>query len=109
MCSESTFVQLIEQLGSNIETEGIKNIVNVDRSNVLDGGFRAFGRKSFNPRRRLSVKFAGEDGFDAGGLSREFVCLALESIQTLGIFVGPDFRKSITLDYNGEKTKKLFW
>jgi hypothetical protein len=101
MCSESTFLELIQQLGSSIEVEGIKNIVNVDRSNVLDGGFRAFGRTSLNPRRWLSVKFAGEDGLDAGGLSREFIRLALEFIQTLRIFVGPDFRKSPTSDYKG--------
>jgi hypothetical protein len=40
MCSEFTLVQSIQQRCSSTETDGIKNVVNMDRSNVLYGDFR---------------------------------------------------------------------
>ena len=48
-------------------TEARRNVVNVERDDVLDGRIRAFMRVSFNPAAELSVRFAGEDGIDDGG------------------------------------------
>jgi len=40
------------------------NLVNVRRCDVLDGGYRAFLRPSFNVYRRLFVKFSNELAID---------------------------------------------
>jgi hypothetical protein len=74
------------------------NVVNVDRENVLDGGLRGFNRKSFDPCFRLNVRFSGEDGIDNGGLTREFMHLALIQLKDLAIFGGPENSKFLTLD-----------
>jgi len=63
-------------------------LVNVDRQNVLDGGLRAFGRKSFNPLCLLDVNFVAEDGIDTGGLTKEFMRLAMSDTIELPIFAG---------------------
>lgn len=61
-----TLTNILNRIGSSIDTTK-KNIVNVDRDNVLDGGFRGFSRKSFDPLSPLDVKFSDEDGIDTGG------------------------------------------
>jgi len=83
-----------------MEIEG-RNIVNVSRQDVLDGGFRAFRQQSFIPTRSLSVRFSGEDGIDTGGLSREFMRLAVNGIKDLPLFEGTDNCKMIGLNYKG--------
>jgi len=102
--SEDSFLDILLRLCSKIDTDGrdgTKNIVNVERMNVLDGGFRAFSRPKFDPTRQLSVKFSGEDGVDTGGLTREFLRLALVGIQNLPIFCGPADGRNMALDYKG--------
>lgn len=89
---------ILKRIGSSIDTTK-KNIVNVDRDNVLDGGFRGFSRKSFDPLSPLDVKFSDEDGIDTGGPTREFLRLAMNSVKDLPIFAGPDNQKMLVLDY----------
>ena len=81
--------------------EGLKNVVNVAREDVLDGGYRAFCRTSFNARRKLSVRFSGEDGVDSGGPTREFLRLAMYALKESSLFVGPAKAKTVSLDYKG--------
>ena len=47
-------------------------------------------KKNFNPLARLNVKFAGEDGYDAGVLRREFMRLVLAAIRSYAIFDGAE-------------------
>ncbi|KAL3866589.1 hypothetical protein ACJMK2_043876, partial [Sinanodonta woodiana] len=69
--------QVPEEIAPNqqIVITSHKNIVNVHRDNVLDGGFRAFGRKSFDMWHEL------------------------DAIKELPIFSGPDNAKMLVLDY----------
>jgi len=94
-------VDILLDLQRQVDVNGKMNIVNVDRSDVLDGAMRAFKRKSFCPCNLLSVRFAGEDGIDNGGLTREFLRLAVKAVKNLSIFTGEDSCKNLTLDYRG--------
>ena len=85
-----------------MEYDSPKNVINVDRDDVLDGGLRAFKRSNFNPKRLLNIRFSGEHGIDTGGLSNEFMSLAESSIKRLPIFEGDDNKKVIALDYKGK-------
>ena len=96
-----TLFELLTGISSKIDLHGNKNIVNVDREDVLDGGFRALSKKSFDPHRQLSVRFASEDGIDTGGLTREFLRLAMNKIHCLPVFSGNEEKRFITLDYRG--------
>lgn len=62
---------------------------------------RCFNKLRFNPLAKLSVKFAGEDGIDNGGLSREFARLAVRAISKLQIFEGPPENRNLSLDASG--------
>ena len=81
------------------------NIVNVTRDNVMDGGFRAFRRKHFDPNDRLHVKFAGEQGIDEGGPSREFLELMFVAIRKR-YFYGEDQNMHLRLDATGGYYRK---
>jgi len=99
-CVPEQLVDVLRHLESNIDVDGDKNIVNVMREDVLDGGFRGFMRKTFHPCRKLSVRFSGEVAIDDGGPTREFLRLALSQIESK-LFYGESNRKFLTLDANG--------
>jgi hypothetical protein len=100
--SEETLTDILVRLSACCDVDSTtRNIVNVDRDDILDGAFRAFNRKTFDPERLLSVRFSGEDGIDTGGLTREFMRLAMSSTRNLPIFEGDERRKLIALDYKG--------
>ena len=92
---------MIKRLSNALDRNGRKNIVNVLREDVLDGAYRALQRPQFDPFRLLSVKFAGEDGVDSGGLTREFFRLAMQAIQSSALFHGEENGKFVHLDYSG--------
>lgn len=92
---------------SRILIDDGKNIVNVYRDCVLDGGLRAFNKSSFNIWKPLDVKFAGEEGIDSGGIQREFMRLALRELKNLAIFAGDCNTKSLSLDYGSKLSKCL--
>ena len=98
---EKTFHEILLSLASQIDNNVTSNRVNVDRDDVLDGGLRAFVRSTFNPRSKLFVRFIGENGMDNGGLSREFLRLAIKKIQELSLFSGEDNARMLSLDYGG--------
>lgn len=99
-CAPQRLVDVLHCLDSNIDCDGDKNIVNVTREDVLDGGFRGFMRKTFNPCHKLSVRFSGEAAIDDGGPTREFLRLALSQIESK-LFYGEGNGKFLTLDANG--------
>ncbi|CAM4549619.1 unnamed protein product [Leuciscus chuanchicus] len=76
---------------------------NINRKNVLDGAFRAFTRKSYDPFKRISVRFSDECGnfeeaVDLGGPRREFLTLLMEAIEKSALLAGPNGRKNLALD-----------
>ena len=99
-CVPERLVDVLRCLESNIDSDGTKNIVNVIREDVLDGGFRGFMRKTFNPCHKLSVRFSGEAAIDDGGPTREFLRLALYQIE-MKLFYGESNGKFLTLDADG--------
>ena len=100
-CRAECLSTILTKLSSTIDRDANKNVVNVVREDVLDGAFRALARKQFDPSRLLTVRFAGEDGIDSGGLTREFFRLAMQAIKSSSIWHGNDDRKFVRLDYGG--------
>ncbi len=98
---EQTFAEILRELTSQVDVNGKKNIVNVTRSDLLEDGFRAFERKSFNPAHLLNVRFSGEDSIDSGGVTREFLRLIIVHINNMSLFCGKDNNKYLNLDYKG--------
>ena len=65
-------------------------------------------KKNFNPLARLNVKFAGEDGYDAGVLRREFMRLVLAAIRSYAIFDGAENARFLTVNALGNYMIKYF-
>lgn len=97
----SDMKHVIERLQQSVTYEK-KNMINVDRQNVLMGAIIGFKRTSFNEWQKLDVKFSGESGIDDGGPSREFMRLCIRAIQNCSIFEGPSTQRQIALDYCGK-------
>jgi len=94
-------MEILENLSIQLEMNDRKNIINVDRDNILQCAFRAVQRSYFNPCRGLNVRFSGEDGMDSGGLSREFLRLTMYALQRSVIFCGHVNKRFIRIDYKG--------
>lgn len=90
------------RLFSKVSQGAKKNIINVDRFNILDGARRGFNRKSFNPFSEISVRFSGEAAIDDGGPSREFTRLCLIAIKNSPIFEGSEYSKMLCPDVKSE-------
>ena len=65
---------------------------------MLEGGFRAFTRKSFDAAAPLNVVFVGETGIDDGGLTVEFLRLFLGGLTSLARLFSGDKEKMLALD-----------
>lgn len=76
----------------------------VTRTNVLVGASRVFARANFTSQRKLFVKFAGENGIDDGGLTKEFLRLLVKEISQSCLFEGSDEYKMLALDSESEWT-----
>lgn len=85
-------------LHGQTSTDLRKNLLNVDRDDVLNAGMRAFKRPSSNVLAELSIHFLDEPGIDDGGLRREFMQLALKGLKRLPILGGHPARRTISLD-----------
>lgn len=55
--TEEILLELGQEINYNLSCR-----FNINRKNVLDGAFRAFGRKTYDPFRRISVRFSDECG-----------------------------------------------
>jgi len=95
-------VDCLKVLADQLELDKPGNLVNVYRGDVLDGTCRAFRRESFNPRRKLFVKFSGEKGIDDGGPRRELMRLVVQRIKESPIFEGTGDSKMLSLDYRSK-------
>ena len=73
-------------LVSKIDLNERKQIIYVDRINVLDGAVGGFQRVSFKDNAGMSVRSSGKHGIDEGGPNREFMRLALQKIRDSAIF-----------------------
>ncbi|XP_016089768.1 G2/M phase-specific E3 ubiquitin-protein ligase-like [Sinocyclocheilus grahami] len=96
--TEEILLELGQEINYNLNCR-----FNINRKNVLDGAFRAFGRKSYDPFRRISVRFSDECGnfeeaVDLGGPRREFLSLLMEEMEKSAMLAGPDGRKNLALD-----------
>lgn len=100
--------EILFRLSSMTKSDVAKNICNVDREDVLEGGFRCFNKARFNQYALLDVRFIGEDGIDLGGSMREFMRIATKVIASLLIFEGQASRRLLTLDYPCEFKTDLF-
>ena len=82
------------------------NMVNVCRDDIFGSAERAFSRRSFNPKQRLSVIFIdqyaeAEGAVDHGGPTREFLRLLMQEIISSNLLEGPESARMISLDSHG--------
>ncbi|XP_067088310.1 G2/M phase-specific E3 ubiquitin-protein ligase-like [Osmerus mordax] len=104
--------EILLELGKNINYN-LSCRFNINRNNVLDGAFRAFNRKSYNPFKRISVKFSDEtghveEGIDLGGPRRELLSLLMEDIERSPMLAGPDGQKNLALDSIAVREDKYY-
>ncbi|KAJ7999929.1 hypothetical protein DPEC_G00199500 [Dallia pectoralis] len=104
--------EILLELGKNINYN-LSCRFNINRNNVLDGAFRAFGRKSYNPLNIISVKFSDEtvnleEGVDLGGPKRELLSVLMEEIEHSLMLAGPDGHKNLALDSIAVREDKYF-
>ena len=93
------------RLSTRVDPLAQKNVINVDRHNVLDSLMRLFAKEKFRPEALLDVKFSGEDAYDAGGPMRELMRLAMQDIRQMVLFEGPANERQLTLDYDGKMSQ----
>ncbi|KAL0965892.1 hypothetical protein UPYG_G00287310 [Umbra pygmaea] len=104
--------EILLELGKNINYN-LSCRFNINRNSVLDGAFRAFGRKSYDPFKRISVKFSDEtgnleEGVDLGGPRRELLSLLMEEIEHSPMLAGPDGQKNLALDSIAVREDKYY-
>ena len=100
-CELPTLVDILKKLKDQTDADAKKNVINVDRDDVMDGCFRAFMRPRFNPVAGLDVKFVGEEGIDNGGLTAELLRLLLDQFRNLTIFNGSEYARNLVFNQKG--------
>ena len=83
------------------------NLINVRRNHVFEDGISKMAQAEFEPSRLLSVKFADELGYSEGavglgGLTREFLRLAVREAFQTNAFSGTATKKVIVLNQEGK-------
>ena len=97
-----TMESVLHRLQSQVDVDGRRNVVNVNREEVLDGARRGFRRATFKDTHTLSVKFSGEAGVDDGGPTREFMRLTLKALHDSHLFEGPNNCKVLAVNIAGK-------
>lgn len=95
-------MDIISNLRQIVDNSGRRNVVNVIRSEVLDGALRAVQRTSFNEAHNLDVHFIGEQGIDEGGLTREFMHLCMKAMKEADIFTDTVNGKAFIMNCRGK-------
>ncbi|XP_076149223.1 G2/M phase-specific E3 ubiquitin-protein ligase-like [Alosa pseudoharengus] len=103
---------ILEELASKIDYSHPSKF-NINRSNVLDGAFRGFRRKTYDPKNCISVRFSddrgmNEEAVDLGGPRREFLRLLLESLARSRMFEGVDGHLNLALDCTAVREDQYF-
>ena len=106
-CRSTCITEILTLLRSSIDVEDTSRF-NVTRLNPLDGACRALHRKSFNPKKKISVMFCDEIGLsegavDEGGPTREMFRLVIKASQSLSIFEGPLNQRRLALNSQGKE------
>lgn len=78
---------LLEVLEHRLELRGIQPVL-IRRDYALQDIVEKLNSGYLESERKLRVSFAGEDGQDAGGLTRECLSLAWSQAETLGWVAG---------------------
>ena len=77
--------------------------ISVRRQNVFDDSFQSFRYKTADEmRRRLSVTFHGEEGMDAGGLTREWYSVLAREIFNANYALFTATSDSVTFQPNAQ-------
>ena len=100
-CSLETVESVLHRLRSQVDVDRRRNVINVNREEVLDGARRGFRRATFNNKCTLSVKFSGKARIDDGGPTREFMRLVLKVLRDSHIFEGSENCKMLAVNIDG--------
>ena len=106
ICSAPSITDILKQIRAQLNLQESCRF-NISRADVLDGFRRGLRRKTFNAKKKMSVKFTDDFGnsegaVDQGGPSRELLRLAIRKIQNSAIFEGPMNARKLTLNSSGK-------
>ncbi|KAJ8381338.1 hypothetical protein SKAU_G00021160 [Synaphobranchus kaupii] len=87
------------------------NCINVVRDSVMECSLRAFGRRRFDPTKKINVVFVdnasvGEGSIDDGGPTREYLRLLMKEVHNSRLFVGPDTARNLALVSHAIQTEE---
>ena len=106
--------EILKELQDKTAQTEVRCYVNVRRNFVWEDTCALLGRKRFNPRATVSVKFSDDDGnaegaVDAGGPRREFFRLLLHAAnEKAAIFQGPLHRRVLFPNSAGELVINIY-
>ncbi|XP_045913676.1 G2/M phase-specific E3 ubiquitin-protein ligase-like isoform X2 [Micropterus dolomieu] len=104
--------QILSELSDKIDNLQVCQF-NINRSAVLDGAIRGFRRLSYDPTKKMSVKFSDdrgttEEAVDLGGPRREFLRLLMEALVKSEMFEGPDGHLNLALSSSAVREDRYF-
>ncbi len=74
--------------------------MNIRRSHLLEDSIRQFSKHSFDVRKKITVRFVGEQSVDDGGPQREYFHLLIQEIFKTSCFAG--YPENVVLLHNVE-------
>lgn len=92
-------VEILKEFSEKNLKEDVYSMVNVRRSAIWEDSSRHMERKRFGAI--LSVRFAGEEGIDAGGPCREYFRLVMKALSESPIFEGPQTSRVLLVNSAG--------
>ena len=107
-----TLKEILADLSKVLTNDEISKF-NISRNHVWEGAKRALNRKSFQPHKKISVKFTDDIGLsegavDLGGPTREFFSLVTEWLLNCPLFFGKETSKFLSLNANALEEKEYF-
>ncbi|XP_053190794.1 uncharacterized protein LOC128374565 [Scomber japonicus] len=104
--------QILNELSDKIDSLQVCKF-NINRSAVLDGAIRGFRRLSYDPNKKMSVKFSDdrgttEEAVDLGGPRREFLRLLMETLAESDMFEGPEGHLNLALSSSAVREDRYF-
>uniref|UniRef100_UPI003AAB1521 uncharacterized protein n=1 Tax=Centroberyx gerrardi TaxID=166262 RepID=UPI003AAB1521 len=104
--------QILSELSDKIDNLQVCKF-NINRSAVLDGAIRGFRRLSYDPNKKMSIKFSDdrgttEEAVDLGGPRREFLHLLMEALAESDMFEGPEGHLNLALISSAVREDRYF-